>query len=413
MQKKIISELGKKDIFRILFESAGEGLVLVDSEGRILLVNPRIEELFQYKDYELIGRHIEILVPESLRDKHIHHREGYTSHPRKRSMMGTDLLGQRRDGSTFPVEVSLNYFRAEDELLIMGLITDNTERRKAQMELQKLNTELEERVLRRTQELADAIRDLELSNKSLEKAQEEVRNALDKEKELSELKSRFVSTASHEFRTPLATILSSVSLIGKYTGESEAGKREKHITRIKSAVHNMKAILNDFLNVEKLEEGKVLNLPQTFSLREFMEELADELQTLCKPGQEIRYEHHGEGDLVTLDPRLLKNIMLNLLSNAIKFSPEESVVELLSLVTPDRVSVTVRDSGIGISQEDQEHLFQRFFRAKNSINIQGTGLGLNIVRSYVELMGGEISFSSQLNSGTTFIVELPSHTLHP
>lgn len=409
MQNKI-RELESRDIFRILFESAGEGLVLVDKTGTILMLNPRVEEMFGYEKNELVGQKIEVLIPESVRQRHVQHRDSYAEHPRKRSMgAGYDLAGRKKDGSTFPVEISLNYFYSGDDMAVMALITDITERKRIEKELHQLNEELEHRVEERTQMLAGAIHELEYTNKSLEKAEEEVRKALEKEKELGELKSRFVSTASHEFRTPLATILSSVSLISKYTGPEDEEKRAKHIERIKSSVNNLREILNDFLSLGKLEEGKMHNKPEVFDLVAFCKGVTEEMQALAKPGQKIIYEHTGNTE-VFLDPQLLKNILINLLSNSIKFSNENKPIHFNSEANPERISFTVKDEGIGMAEDDQKNLFERFFRAKNAINIQGTGLGLNIVKKYVELMEGDISFSSKLNEGSVFTVTYPYTT---
>jgi PAS domain S-box-containing protein len=406
MKPELIKQLESKDIFRVLFESAAEGLVLVDKTGMLLMVNPRITEMFGYKEDELIGEKVEILIPESLRSKHTAYREDYNEQPKKRSMgHGMDLSGRRKDGTTFPIEISLNYFHSGDEMVIMGLITDITERKKIEAEFQKLNTELEKRVEERTQALEGAIHELEFTNKSLEEAEDEVRKALEKEMELSELKSRFVSTASHEFRTPLATILSSVSLIGKYNNPEDEEKRRKHIDRIKSSVNNLRDILNDFLSVDKLEAGKVYNEPLQFNLKELLQEIADEVHPLLKLGQTLNYSHKGQEENVFLDKMLLKNVMLNLISNAIKFSDEGKEITVISSTEGGKLQISVKDSGIGISEEDQRHLFERFFRAKNAINIQGTGLGLNIVKKYAELMNGDITFSSILGVGTTFYLK--------
>lgn len=404
----MIKDFESKDIFRILFESAGEGLILVDKEGTILMLNPRVEEMFGYNKDELAGQKVEILIPEESREKHVAHRQTYDQHPKKRSMgEGYDLLGRRKDGSRFPVEISLNYFHAGDEMVVMALITDITERKRIESEFHKLNEELEKRVDERTQMLAGAIHELEYTNKSLEKAEEEVRKALEKEKELSELKSRFVSTASHEFRTPLATILSSVSLIGKYTKPEDAEKREKHIERIKSSVNNLREILNDFLSLEKVQAGKIEPRLSEIELESFTKSVVDEIHVLAKQGQSIICEYKGEKRPVMLDPQLLKNILINLLSNAIKFSNEDGTIRFITEITNEGCVFTVSDQGIGISEEDQRHLFEQFFRAKNAINIQGTGLGLNIVKKYIELMGGTISCHSELNQGTTFSVNFP------
>lgn len=239
-------------------------------------------------------------------------------------------------------------------------------------------------------------------------AENEIRESLRKEKELNEMKSKFVAIASHEFRTPLSTILSSVTLVDKYNNPEDAEKRHKHIDRIKSSVKNLTEILNDFLSLEKLEVGKVHAHPDTFDLLYFAEDLCEEMQTLAKHGQKIIYHHEGEEKNVFLDKQLLKNILMNLINNAIKYSHEEKNIELTSTISPQHIQLTIKDNGMGIPEEDQEHLFERFFRAQNVTGIQGTGLGLNIVRRYVELMNGSIEFFSQVNKGSTFIVNFPN-----
>ncbi|TAH41994.1 MAG: PAS domain-containing sensor histidine kinase [Bacteroidetes bacterium] len=240
----------------------------------------------------------------------------------------------------------------------------------------------------------------------LKKAADEILHALDKERTLNEMKSKFVSIASHEFRTPLSTILTSVTLIDKYQNPEDTEKRLKHIDRIKSSVKNLTEILNDFLSLEKLEAGKIETKLSTFDLPKFAEDLNEELQALSKKGQRIEYTHSGEERLVTMDRQLLRNICINLLNNAIKYSPEDSIIELQSHIN-DTIELVVKDHGIGIPKEDQSHLFERFFRAANVTAIQGTGLGLNIVKRYVQLMKGSIKFESEVNSGTTFTLNFP------
>ncbi len=260
-------------------------------------------------------------------------------------------------------------------------------------EIRLLNAELEKRVKDRTMILEEALMEIESSRKELQKA-------LVKEKELNDLKSRFVSMASHEFRTPLATILSSLSLVSKYTGQQNEEKRNKHIERIKSSVHNLTEILNDFLSIGKLEEGKTESSPVLFDIKEFASESVQEMQAVAKQGQQIQYSHTGSRKQVCLDKKLLKNIIINLLSNAIKFSAENKNIRLSTATGNMETALIVSDEGVGISKEDQEHLFERFFRGQNVTNIQGTGLGLNIVSKYTELMNGKIEFESELGKGT-------------
>jgi PAS domain S-box-containing protein len=238
------------------------------------------------------------------------------------------------------------------------------------------------------------------------KAANEILSALEKEKTLNELKSKFVSIASHEFRTPLSTILSSVTLISKYQNPEDADKRNKHIERIKNSVKNLTEILNDFLSLEKLEAGKIEAHPGNFDLIQFSEELREELQALSKKGQKIQYKHEGTGREAYLDKQLLRHICINLLNNAIKYSPEDSTIDFMTRVNGN-IEVIVRDRGMGIPAEDQEHLFERFFRAANVTAIQGTGLGLNIVRRYVQILNGNINFESRVNEGSTFTIRFP------
>lgn len=392
-----------------LFKHATEGIIVSDSQGKIVMINPIAEKLFGYKKDELIGKTVEILIPKRFSHNHVKNRENYTQNSSPRAMgIGMDLYAIRKDGIEFPVEISLSNFKTSAGDFIMSFIVDITERKKQQIEIKiaheeikKLNIELENRVEERTEELAKAI------NK-LAQSKQEVMRALEKEIELNELKSRFVTTASHEFRTPLATILSSVSLISKYNLTEEEEKRSKHINRIKSAVNNLTEILNDFLSLSKLEEGVIRNNPQEINLSEFAKDISDEMKAMLKEGQAIIYTHNGNKVSIMIDKQLLKNVIINLLSNAIKYSDEGKVITFITSNEKEGfIQISIKDNGMGIPEEDQPLLFERFFRAQNAGNIQGTGLGLNIVKKYVELLEGEISFVSKLNIGTTFNVLIP------
>lgn len=240
------------------------------------------------------------------------------------------------------------------------------------------------------------------------KAEEEIKKALSKERQLNELKSRFVSMASHEFRTPLSTIMSSVSLISRYNTETQQEKKDKHIKRIKSSVNNLTQILNDFLSISKLEEGKAFVHRSTINVDSYIETLCDEMSSVTKQGQEIMISHEGNSPFKT-DPQILKNIIINLLSNAIKYSGIGARIWINSCIDEKELSVSIRDEGMGIPEKDQKHLFDRFFRAENAINIQGTGLGLNIVTKYLEMLNGSISFESKEDVGTTFSIKIPKN----
>ena len=332
--------------------------------------------------------------------------------------IGREVIGQRKDGSMFPCLLSVSEINMGNSRLFAGMIHDLTEQKAHEADIKRLNSELEKRVEERTEKLVEVINKHLATNDALkkeiqerkaveaalQKSQAEVRNALEKERELNELKSRFVSMASHEFRTPLSTILTSASLIGRYNDAGTEEKRAKHINRIKSAVGNLTGILNDFLSLSKLEEGKFENQPETFDLEELVFKTIDEIKLITKPNQTIIYQHEGSNE-VTLDRKFSRNICINLLSNAIKYSEKDIFIN--TSITPKRIQIVVKDQGIGIPKEEQEYLFTRFFRAKNATNIQGTGLGLNIVRKYLELMNGSITFESELQVGTTFTITFP------
>jgi signal transduction histidine kinase len=194
-----------------------------------------------------------------------------------------------------------------------------------------------------------------------------------------------------------------VYLLSKYTSAEDQPKRDKHIQRINSSVSLLTEILSDFLSVEKIEEGKVEVNWKEFDLTEHVQGLMADMNGILKNGQRFSYEHKGTNS-ITLDAALLKHIMINLISNAIKFSPEQSMIEITSTVENNFFKLSVRDKGIGISKEDQKHLFERFYRASNATNIKGTGLGLHIVNKYVEMMNGEIVCNSELEKGTNFTI---------
>ncbi|MCX6297127.1 MAG: PAS domain-containing sensor histidine kinase [Bacteroidetes bacterium] len=392
-----------------LFKHATEGIIVSDTKGKIIMINPIAEKLFGFSKDELLGEKIELLIPARFSHNHVKKREGYAKTSPSRAMgIGMDLFAMRKDGSEFPVEISLSNFKTSAGDFIMSFIVDITERKKHEVELKNaheeiknLNIELENRVEERTEELARAIN-------RLAESKQEVMRALEKEKELNVLKSRFVTTASHEFRTPLATILSSVSLISKYNLTQEEEKRLKHISRIKSAVNNLTEILNDFLSLSKLEEGVIRNNPQEINISDFAKDVTEEMKAMLKDGQSIVYKHSGNVK-IKLDKQLLKNVLINLLSNAIKYSLEDKAIEFYTNNEKQGyVQISIKDNGIGIPEEDQPLLFERFFRAQNAGNIQGTGLGLNIVNKYLELMEGEISFVSKINVGTTFNIIIPT-----
>jgi signal transduction histidine kinase len=315
------------------------------------------------------------------------------------------LHGKHKTGKEFPIEISLSYYNSNSSLFVIAFIIDISDRFDQQAKIQRMNNELkslneslEKKVAERTLVLKEALHELEVSR-------DELSQALENEKGLNELKSRFVSTASHEFRTPLSTILSSVSLIQKYTAAEDQEKREKHILKVKNAVSGLTEILNDFLSLGKLEEGKMAARPALYDVFVLVKEVVSDINSIVRSGQTITF-NSGTFPMM-IDRQLLRNVMFNLLSNAIKFSPEGAVIDVQVSVNEEEVVIAVKDQGIGISDVDMKNLFGRFFRGANAVAIPGTGLGLNIVTKYLELMQGTITCTSELNEGSTFYIYLP------
>jgi len=491
--------------FQVLFQCATIGILVINERGDIELSNPCAEKLFGYDPAELIGKPIEDLIPEDLRHKHTHHREGYFARPKARPMgLGIELYGSKKNGEVFPVEISLGHYELDGEKLAVAFITDIADRVKAKKIVAEReawfrnmadnspvmiwvsgidrgftyfnNTWLEFTGRTIEQELGNSwtvgvhpedfesclltynvaydsrkpfitefrlrrydgqyrwlqvvgkpthssdktftgfigscsdIQDQRMMKEELERLVQqrtlELHDALDREIEMGELKSRFVSMASHEFRTPLSVVLSSAALIERYQDIGTSEKVSKHILRIKSAVSNLTTILNDFLSLDKLEAGNVEIEREVFDIAEFMREVVDDVFFLQKKGQRINFEYKG-GQLVSLDQKKFRYILVNLISNSMKYSPEGTEINLHAENLDGSITIIVQDHGIGIPKEEQKHLFHKFFRAKNTGNVQGTGLGLTIVKRYVELMDGSIRFISKPGEGTSFYIEFP------
>lgn len=358
----------EKDLrFDALFNSASIGIIVVNSKGIIVMANQFAHTLFAFEKTTMEGAILEKLIPQRYHHHHVNHRTEYNQNPQARSMgANMTLSALRQDGTEFPVEISLGHFKTEEDKYTIAFIVDIT----------------------------------------IRKANEELTKSLEKEKEVNDLKTRFVSMASHEFRTPLSTILSSISLLAKYTQTEDQSKRDKHIDRIKSSVKTLTDILNEFLSLGKIEEGKIDVKLEDFDMPTFMQAIIQDMTVLLKEGQNIQFNHNGIVEMYS-DSNLLKHAIVNLLSNAIKFSPEKSVITININRKNKNIIIEIIDQGLGIPKDDQIHLFERFFRATNVTNIQGTGLGLHIVGRYISLINGEISYQSELEKGSKFTICLP------
>ncbi len=407
-------EAQQEEKFEALFQYATGGILLVNQHGLIVMANPAAEQLFGYEADELLGNLVEVLIPTRMGQRHKEHREQFHQNPRPRSMgLWMDLKGLKKDGSEFPVEVSLSPFKNSEGAFVVAFVVDNTYRKN-----------YENSILEQKQELAnlsEALKNLNegLENKvavrtaELERAKNELAAALDKERELGELKSRFVSIASHEFRTPLTAVLSSAGLAAQYADRQDFKNVKKHTERIKNTANGLNTILTEFLSLGRLEEGHVAVHLEEAHLAECVAEVHEGLKNLFKPGQTFVCRHTG-GVTLQLDSNLLKNILINLISNAIKYSPEGAPIVVETSVDEKMTRISVRDRGIGIPEAEQKHLFNRFFRASNAANTtQGTGLGLYIIQRYAEMMGGTVGFESVAEEGSVFWVEFATHLAVP
>lgn len=388
-----------------VIDTAIDGIITIDAQGVIESYNKAAEALFGYPAEEVIGQNVKVLMPEPDRSQHdgYIHRYHETGQPRIIGI-GRDVKGRRTDGSTFPMRLAVSKVILNDRIVFTGIVHDLSALKEAETRLKEINSKLEHKVEERTYELEAAVNRLLATNTQLEESQEKLRVSLEKEKELGELKSKFVSLASHEFRTPLASILSSAAIIDKYEKTDQQHKRSKHTDRIKSAVANLTGILNDFLSLSKLEENVINYQPDMHDVVDILADAVEGVDGIRKEHQQIEIDATGPCVMST-DGRILKNVFFNLISNAIKYSDDDIICRVRN--EGDAVSISIIDQGIGIPEVDQKHLFSRFYRAGNVSNIQGTGLGLNIVKKYVDILGGSISYDSTEDVGTTFVVLIP------
>lgn len=499
--------------FKTLFENATLGMLVVDANGFIHQANPCIAAKFGFHAEELIGKPVEVLLPEAFRSAHENHRLKYFASPNPRPMgVGLKLFGRKKTGEDFPVEISLAHFQNERKSFAIAFVTDISQRTEVEekmrsseakyrqlfdglnecihilelvkdsngnvtdsrfvlvnqttadllgMKKEQLEGRLRSEVLGKMDDESVRLSHLAMQTGErinyekfypqlnrwlagsfyspdrkqvvafvhdithLKKMEEQLRklneglelkiaehtleleHSLARERELNKMKSGFVALASHEFRTPLTTIQSSMSLIEAYSADENKEKRSKHIAKVKSMVKNMVDIINDFLSLDKLEEGKTDLLKQTFSLNNLCYELKDQLSGILKAGQQLRVAADAHIE-INSDRKILRNVLVNLLSNAIKYSPENKPIYLSAIRNGREICLTVRDEGIGIPSNEQTNLFSNFFRGSNVGSAEGTGLGLYIVKKYVDMLGGKINFQSESGKGSMFQVVIPA-----
>ncbi|MFK8105465.1 MAG: ATP-binding protein [Saprospiraceae bacterium] len=408
---------------RAIFETATDCIVILNAKVEILKINQAGERLFAYAKEALLGQKLNALIPDayqSTQDPYMDHDEA--TGVAKTIGMGRDVFAQRKDGTVFPCHLSMNEFFVDGEKHFAGLIHDLTERKKSEEKIIQLNQKLKAQVKLKSTNLTSVVNKLltsnqllaqeiqerkKVENELLNRAQE-IRRALEKEKELNDLKSRFIQMASHEFRTPLSTILSSNGLILRHLENGSSDKAFRHFDRIKTSVNHLTEVLNDFLSLAKIEEGGIEENPREFELVACCKHFIEKTKKLCKDRQKIIADLPNREHPVCLDQKILAQILTNLFSNAIKYSAEGQAIYFTVKVEKHHLEFQVKDEGIGIPLTEQKYLFDKFFRGTNAVNIKGTGLGLNIVKQYVELIDATISLESKEHQGACFTVSIPS-----
>ncbi|MBR9853311.1 MAG: PAS domain S-box protein [Algicola sp.] len=486
----------------MLSEIISEGILIVNEQHEITASNNAANEMFGYEEGELRGEQLEILIPKRIRNEHEEQASSFVSQGKARQMgQGSDLVGLRKGGEEFPLEISLNPFQVHQRKYVLALIMNITEKKKAkeaidywfqifdeslneiyvfdpeslvfinvnrgaqrnlgynmeelaQMSVLDIKPELTEEVIKRLVspllskrkqkivfETVHKRKDgttypvevhLQISfigkrkvfvaivlditerknytqqlEKTVEERTQQLQEALKAEKKLNELKTKFLSLVSHEFKTPLASILTSTSLLGKYTDSEQQDKRDKHIATIKSKVKYLDGILTDFLSIERLELGKVTYVETTFPISKVINEVIYDSNMLLKEGQRIKYPNNIDGIVIGFDEKMLGLALSNLVHNAIKYSPEDTDIELRVIMEQEQLNIEVVDKGFGIPPEDQPFIFDRYYRASNVLTEQGTGIGLNIVRQHMHNLDANVTFKSNVGKGSTFILHIP------
>ena len=408
--------MDNKNVIEVAFNTTLEGVIITDQNAKIILANKAIEKCLGHKVDAVIGKDISIFLPKFLKEIHSSYYNSFYKKDKNRPYLTNprEVIGLHKDGRFIPLEIRINMFEFEGKKYTKAHISDISVRKEKEEIARVINMKLEAKIKKNTEELERLVKELRNTNTALEievnkkeQAKRKVRKALIAEQELGKLKSNFISLASHEFRTPLSGILTSATLLGKHISQKSI-PISKHLHVIKSLVRHLNNILDDFLSLERVEKGDVQYDFTHFPLNKLINDVIIESNTFLKDGQTIKYTPCEECPNMYQDKKIIYVILTNIIFNAIKYSHENTTIEIV--VSKDKdISILVSDNGIGIPLEDQKHIFKRFFRASNTTHLQGTGIGLNIVKSNIEALGGKISFKSKENSGSIFTICIPQN----
>lgn len=378
--------------FRDLLEAAPDAIFEVEFDGTIILLNAAAEAMFGYSREELLGQLVEELIPEAGRSKHERHRAHYAQHPSVRPMgVGLELLARRKDGSTFPVEISLSPIRSAQGNRIIAVVRDITAHKKAEAEINALHMQF-------TASLAEANRQLEIRNREMER--------------MSRLKSEFLASMSHELRTPLHTIIGFSDLLAEELKGPLNDTQKRFVEHIRNDSRHLLELISDTLDLSKIEAGRLTLNKEEFNVSEVIGGWIEKLRPLADNKRQSIVENYDPELRVYADPVRLKEVIYNLVSNAIKFTPDLGTITIEAFSSGGGAVFGVTDTGVGIPDTEHCAIFDKFYQVGSTTKgvREGTGLGLAITKSLVEMHGGSIEVKSQPGVGSTFKFNLPRNS---
>ncbi|HEX3093389.1 MAG TPA: PAS domain-containing sensor histidine kinase [Candidatus Angelobacter sp.] len=375
--------------YRKLLHAAPDAILEVNEEGRILILNEAVERMFGYSRAELLGLSVDQLVPASMRGGHAQHRGAYAEHPKARPMgTGLELQGQRKDGSLFPVEISLSPNWIEGSLHVIASVRDITERKAVEDRIRLLHEQY--------------AAELTMKNEQLEARNREVEHA-------NRLKNEFLASMSHELRTPLHTIIGFSELLTEQLEGPLGEKQQRFIGHILQDARHLLELINEILDISKIESGRLELKRESFDFSQCVEEVLAGIRHQAA-ARNITLENKNRFQSSLHADRLrVKEILYNLLSNAVKFTPEGGRVWVEAISEGDTLHVSVCDTGIGIPEKEHPSIFEKFYQVGDTTGgvREGTGLGLPITKHLVELHGGTISVESRPGQGSSFRLTFP------
>jgi PAS domain S-box-containing protein len=378
--------------FRDLLEAAPDAIFEVEHDGTIILLNAAAEAMFGYSRDQLLGQLVEELIPQSSRSRHLTHRDRYAQHPSVRPMgAGLELFAKRRDGTEFPVEISLSPIRSAQGVRTIAIVRDITERKKAQLEISALQRQF-------TAELGEANRQLEIRNREIERAYR--------------LKSEFLASMSHELRTPLHIIIGFSDLLAEEKKGPLNDSQKRFVEHIRKDARHLLELISDTLDLSKIEAGQLKLAPEEFDVSEAVAGWMEQLRPLADRKKQTMIEKYAPALIVMADRVRLKEILYNLVSNAIKFTPEGGRISVEAWPAGRTALFRVSDTGIGIPEAEHSAIFDKFYQLGSTTKgvREGTGLGLAITKSLVEMHGGEIHVESAPGQGSVFEFTLPARS---